>query len=269
MLIYPGMVNILEKYKYWNLIKEIAVTDFKLKYQGSVLGYFWSLVKPLALFTVLYVVFTQIFKLGAGIPHYPVYLLLGVMIFGFWQEATAGAMNSIASKGDLIRKVYFPRIVLVIAATMTSLITFSLNMLVVIFFAYVNGVHLTFGVLWAIPFIVELYIFILGVSLYLSALFVKFRDISHIWEVINQILFYATPLLYSLSAVPQMYAKFMILSPLAQTIQNIRHVFIGNSVLTISDYWKFPLIPEIFVILVFVSGYYVFQKMAAKFAEEI
>lgn len=269
MLKYLGMVNIKTKYKYWNLIKEIAVTDFKLKYQGSVLGYLWSLIKPLALFTVLYVVFTMIFKLGAGVPHYPVYLLLGVMIFGFWGEATAGAMNSIASKGDLIRKVYFPRIVLVISATMTSLITFSLNMLVVIFFAYLNGMHLTLNVLWILPFILELYIFILGVSFYLSSLFVKFRDISHIWEVVNQILFYATPLLYSLAAVPQKYARFMILSPLAQTIQNIRQIFIGDSVLTISDYWKFPLIPEILVLFIFVSGYYVFQKMAAKFAEEI
>ena len=258
-----------EKYKYLRLIRAIAVTDFKLKYQGSVLGYLWSLVKPLALFAVLYVVFSMIFKLGAGIPHYPVYLLLGVMIFGFWGEATSGAMNSIASKGDLIRKIYFPRIVLVIAATVTSLITFSLNMLVVIFFAYVNGVTLGWSVLWAIPLIIELYIFILGVSFYLSSFFVKFRDVGHIWEVVNQMLFYATPLLYSLAAVPVVYARIMILSPLAQTIQGIRAAFIGGSVLTISDYWRFPFIPEILVLIIFVSGYYIFQRMAAKFAEEI
>ena len=258
-----------DKYRYVHLIREIAVTDFKLKYQGSVLGYLWSLVKPLALFAVLYVVFTVIFKLGAGIPHYPVYLLLGVMIFGFWGEATSGAMNSIASKGDLIRKIYFPRIVLVISATITSLITFSLNMLVVMFFAYLNGVHLGWGVLWAIPFIIELYIFILGVSFYLSSFFVKFRDIGHIWEVVNQALFYATPLLYSLAAVPNSYARIMILSPLAQTIQNIRAAFLGSSVVTISDYWRFPFIPEILVLAIFISGYFVFQKMAAKFAEEI
>ncbi|MDP4126296.1 MAG: ABC transporter permease [Bacillota bacterium] len=263
------MVNIKNRYKYWNLIKQIAVTDFKLKYQGSVLGYLWSLVKPLALFAVLYVVFTKIFKLGAGIPHYPIYLLLGVMIFGFWGEATSGAMNSIASKGDLIRKIYFPRIVLVISATITSLITFSLNMLVVIFFAYLNGVHLTWNVLWAIPFIIELYVFILGVSFFLSSFFVKFRDVGHIWDVVNQILFYATPLLYSIAAVPTIYARLMILSPLAQSIQNIRAAFIGSSVLTISDYWRFPFLPELLVLVIFVSGYYVFQKMAAKFAEEI
>jgi ABC-2 type transport system permease protein len=258
-----------DKFKYFHLIRAIAVTDFKLKYQGSVLGYLWSLVKPLALFAVLYVVFTMIFKLGAGIPHYPVYLLLGVMIFGFWTEATSGAMNSIASKGDLIRKIYFPRIVLVIAATATSLITFSLNMLVVIFFAYLNGLAISWNVLLAIPYIIELYILILGVSFYLSALFVRFRDISHIWEVVNQILFYATPLLYSLAAVPQMYARLMILSPLAQPIQDIRAAFLGDSVLTISDYWRFTLIPEILIIIIFISGYYLFQKMAAKFAEEI
>ncbi len=257
-------------FKYWHLIKEIAVTDFKMKYQGSVLGYIWSLAKPLGLFTVLYVIFTMVFKLGTGIPHYPVYLLLGVMIFQFWSEATSSAMLSIFSKGDLIRKVYFPRIVLVVSATMTSLITFSLNMIVVLFFALLNHVELSWNILLVIPAIIELYIFILGVSFYLSAMFVKFHDIGHIWDITNQALFYLTPILYSIAAVPNIYAKFMILSPIAQTMQQIRHSFIPlEGVLTIQDYWGFAYIPEIFVLFVFISGYYIFNKMAAKFAEEV
>jgi len=254
--------------KYWNLIREIAVTDFKLKYQGSFLGYLWSLAKPLAYFAVLYVIFTKVFKLGNEIPHYPVYLLLGVMIFGFWAESTSMAMTSIASKGELIRKVYFPRIILLLSSTLTSLITFSLNMLVVFFFAYFNHVTFSWHMLWAIPLMLELYLFILGVSFYLAAMFVKFRDIGHIWEVVNQILFYATPILYAIAMVPQAYAKLMILSPLAQVIQGIRHAFIPSA-LTIRDYWGFPFLPEIMVLIIFVSGYFVFQKMAAKFAEEV
>ena len=115
---------------YINLIKELAITDFKLKYQGSVLGYVWSLIKPLAYFGVLYIVFTKIFKLGDSIPYYPIYLLLGVILFGFWADATSMAMNSIVSRGELIRKVYFPRIVLVIASSITSIITLFLNLIV-------------------------------------------------------------------------------------------------------------------------------------------
>lgn len=255
--------------KYWNLIREIAVTDFKLKYQGSVLGYVWSLMKPLAYFTVLYVIFTKVFKLGSTIPHYPVYLLLGVMIFGFWQEATAMAMTSIVSKQELIRKVYFPRIILVLSATMTSLITFSLNMLVVLLFAYINKVELSWSILLLIPLIIEMYLFVLGVSFYLGSLFVKFRDIAHIWEVTNQILFYATPILYSIAMVPQVYAKFMMLSPLAQIIQDVRWAFIGSDVPTVADYWQLSFLPLVAVLVIFVTGYSLFQKMAAKFAEEV
>jgi ABC-2 type transport system permease protein len=258
------------RYKYFELIRELAITDFKLKYQGSVFGYLWSLVKPLAYFAVLYTVFTRVFHIGNEIPHYPIYLLMGVMMFSFWGEATAIAMSSIAYKGDLIRKVYFPRIVLVLSSTLTSLITFTLNILVLLAFAYFSGVRLGFHDLWLIPIIIELYFFIVGVSFYLAAFFVKFRDIGHIWEVTNQILLYATPIIYPLSLVPAKYAKFMILSPLAQTIQDARNILIGSDmIMTIKSYWSFYFIPYLLVIFLFVTGYYIFQMMAARFAEEV
>lgn len=263
------MLSIKSKYRYWHLIKEIAITDFKLKYQGSVFGYLWSLGKPLAYFGVLYVVFTSVFKLGDSIPYYPIYLLMGVVIFGFWGEATSMAMNSIVSRGDLIRKIYFPRIVLVIASTLTSLITLFLNMLIVLAFAVASGVHIGFSVLWIIPLTLELYIFVVGVSFYLAALYVRFRDIGHIWEVLNQALFYATPIIYPLSLVPTNIARFLVLSPLAQVIQDSRTALLGFNALSTKDYWSFFIIPQIIVIFIFVSGYFVFQKMAAKFAEEV
>lgn len=256
-------------FKYSHLIKEIAVTDFKLKYQGSVFGYLWSLVKPLAYFAILYTIFTKIFKIGDEIPHYPIYLLLGVMTFSFWSEATAVAMSSIAYKGDLIRKVYFPRIVLVISSTITSLITFSLNMCVLLVFAYFSGIELSSRLFLLIPLVIELYIFILGVSFYLASLFVKFRDIGHIWEVTNQLLFYATPIVYPLVLVPEKYAKILVLSPLAQIIQDSRSVLIGFSALSTKDYWVFWLFPYMVVLILFITGYLLFQKMAAKFAEEV
>ena len=264
------MIMIKSNYRYWSLIKELAITDFKLKYQGSVFGYFWSLMKPLAYFGVLYIVFTKIFKIGGSIPYYPVYLLLGVMMFGFWGEATSGAMLSIASKGDLIRKVYFPRIVLVIASSLASLMTFFLNLFIVFLFALVLGVPLGVKTLLIFLVILEFYFFVLGVSFYLGALFVKYRDVGHIWEVFNQILFYATPIVYPLSLVPLKYAKIMILSPFAQIMQDMRGFIIGSqNVLTVSDYWAFYFIPHLLVIFIFVTGYYLFQKMAAKFAEEV
>jgi ABC-2 type transport system permease protein len=258
-----------KRYRYLSLIKEIALTDFKLKYQGSFLGYFWSLAKPLAEFTVLYLVFTKIFKIGDSIPHYPVYLLLGILIFSYWGDSTSAAMQSISSRGDLIRKVYFPRIVLVLSSTVTAFITFILNTFVIIFFALFNNIDMHLGMLWSLLYFFELYLFILGVSFYLSALFVKFRDISYIWEVTNRILFYATPILYSITLVPERFARWMMLSPLAQIIMDIRRSFLGESVLTTGDYWSFAYIPHLLVLFILVSGYFLFNKMAARFAEEV
>jgi ABC-2 type transport system permease protein len=269
MLESMSIMNRKDFKKNINLIKEIAITDFKLKYQGSVFGYLWSLVKPLAYFSVLYVIFTKVFHIGSDIPHYPIHLLVAVVLFSFWAEATSIAMNAIVSRGGLIRKIYFPRMVLVIAATLTSLITLSINMIVVIILALLSGVTFGPNILWLIPLTLELYLFVVGVSFYLSALYVKFRDIGHIWEVFNQVFFYATPIVYPLILVPFAYARFMVLSPLTQVIQDSRMVILNYDVLTPSSYWRFPLIPEIIVLVILITGYLLFQKMAAKFAEEI
>ncbi len=257
------------KNNYYNLIKELAITDFKIKYQESILGYVWSLVKPLAYFGVLYIVFTRIFKLGNSIPYYPIYLLLGVILFGFWADATQMAMNSIVSRGELIRKVYFPRIVLVIASTITSVITLVLNLFVVFILAIFAHVHFTWESLWMIILLFEFYIFIVGVSFYLAALFVKFRDVGHIWEVTNQIFFYATPIVYPLKIVPDRMGKIIMLSPLAQIIQDSRTVILGFDAISTRHYWSFYIMPQILVAALLVSGYFVFRKMAVKFAEEV
>ncbi len=263
------MLKLNVGYKYWHLVKEIAVTDFKLKYEGSILGYFWSLAKPLVYFMVLYIIFTKIFKVGAAIPHYPIYLLTGVLIFTFWSDATSEGMRSIVSRGDLIRKIYFPRIILVIASTFTAFLTFISNALIVIVFIYFNDLSLSWSMLLIPLYIAELYIFILGVSFYLSSLFVKFRDIGQIWDLTNQILFYATPILYVISQVPVNYAKYMVLSPLAQVILDVRRCIIGPAILTTRDYWTIGFLPVIFVVFIFITGYLLFNRMAAKFAEEV
>jgi ABC-2 type transport system permease protein len=210
-----------------------------------------------------------LFKLGDAIPHYPIYLLLGVMIFSFWGEATSVAMGSIAYKGDLIRKVYFPRMVLVISSTLTSLITFFLNMIVLAVFAYFTGVKIGFNIIPFTLLMLELYIFIMGVSFYLAALFVKYRDIGHIWQVGNQVLFYATPIVYPMTLVPDRYAKIMVLSPLTQIIQDARSALIGIPVSSTSQYWGGNWPSYLLVIVIFITGYLLFQKMAAKFAEEV
>lgn len=264
------MQGFLKQFKYYELIRELALTGFKLKYHGSFFGYLWSLMKPLFLFLILYFVFNSVFKLGKAVPNYPIYLLLGVTMWGFFAETTSMCMTSIVGSGDLIRKVYFPRIVLPIAMSLTAFITLLLNLLVVFGFMIYLKVPIHFDLIYLPLVLIEYYIFTLGASFFLAAIYVKFRDIGPIWEVACQALFYATPIIYGAGLVPMNLLKIMMLSPLAQIIQEARFVILPNGVLTaeavLGEYY---VLPFIIVVITFVTGYLVFQEMTAKFAEEV
>ena len=158
------------------LLRELVITDFKLRYQGSALGYVWSVLKPLFLFSILYVVFDKFLGVGRNIEHFPVYLLLGIILWNFFVEATNQGLNSIVGRGDLLRKINFPKYIVVISGTVSSLINLLFNMIVVLLFVLVNGAQLSWMSLLIIPLIIELYIFALGVAFFLSALNVKSRD---------------------------------------------------------------------------------------------
>ena len=256
------------------LLRELVVTDFKLRYQRSVLGYLWSILKPLFLFAILYVVFDQFLRLGRDIENFPVYLLLGIVLWQFFTEATNNGLQAIISRGDLIRKINFPKYIIVVSGTVSSLINLAINLVVVMIFILINQVGLSWEALLIIPLILELYIFALGLAFFLAALNVKFRDTGYLWEIFLQAAFYATPILYPLSMVmaqSMVAAKIMLLSPVAQVIQDARYVLVTHDSETIWGLvggWK-VLIPFIVVAIVLVLAVYYFKKNSKYFAENI
>ncbi len=257
------------------LLSELVRTDFKLRYQGSVLGYAWSLLRPLFLFGILYVIFVKVLKSGGGIPHFPVYLLLGVVLWNFFLEMTTQSLGSIVGRGDLIRKIRIPRWTIVFSSSISALISLGLNLLVVAVAMVLNHVDFMRTIL-LLPFILlEVYVLALGVSLFLSAAFVKFRDINYIWEVLLQAGFYLTPILYSLSIVPNVtYQKILLLNPMAQAMQDARYIMITHDprVITASrafDGGWYALIPLLIVGLVLIGGVAYFRKESTHFAENI
>jgi ABC-2 type transport system permease protein len=262
--------------KYFNsrnraILREMVSTDFKVRYQNSVLGYLWSLLKPLFLFAILYIVFTYIIPLGKGVDHYPVYLLTGVILWNFFTEATVQGTLSVVMRGDLIRKISIPRYLVVIASACSALINLSLSLVVILIFALLNGIMPSFEWLLIILLIIELFIFALGISLFLSALFVKFRDISYIWEIFMQAGFYATPIIYPLMNVPTYLHKWFFINPVAQIIQDARYVLVTKTSVTI---WNTVhslaiLIPFIIVIAALVIGSLYFKRHSKYFAEDI
>lgn len=269
------MINALKRmFKPSNrsLVRELVVSDFKLRYQKSVLGYLWSLLRPLMMFGVLYIVFTYIIKLGKGVPYYPAYLLLGLVLWTFFVESTVAGMNSITARGDMIRKVNVPKYVIVISTTLSALVNFSLNMVVVFVFILLGDVPFRPTILLAPVFICELVVFSLAVSFLLAALFVKFRDFGHIWDVVLQVLFYATPLIYPLTIVPAKLVKWVSISPLTQIFQDVRSLMITPETLTTKEVFGSQigrLLPMGIVVVTIVVASWYFRRSSRNFAEEL
>lgn len=257
------------------LLRELVVTDFKLRYQGSILGYLWSLLKPLMLFAILYVVFAKILNLGRDIEHYPVYLLMGMVMWTFFTEATSQGMSAIVSSGGLIRKINFPKYIIVISGTISALINFLLNLIVVFIFMIINGVDLHWSLLFLPIIVIELYIFSLAIAFLLSAMYVKFRDVSHIWEIILQGAFYATPILYPITTVisaSPLFAKILLLNPMAQIIQDARYVSITHQSITVTNLIDNPIIssiPYVLVLVLIVIASRYFKRSQKYFAENV
>jgi len=256
------------------LLKQLVKTDFKLRYQGSTLGYVWSLLRPLLIFVTLYFVFT-IFIGKPKIPHYPVYLLLGIVLWNYFVEVTAGGVGAIVGRGDLLRKINFPKYVIVLAGSFSALINLLLNFVVIGIFMVFGHVELTWRVVLLIPLIAELFIFAIGLAFFLSALYVKFRDVTYIWEVIVQAGFYATPILYLLNrpGIPHRAAELIIVNPMAQIIQDARYSLVTTQSETISqvfggDKWIWGIPIALTVVIAALASLY-FRSRSRFFAEEV
>lgn len=274
--------KIADRYRYsWILLRELVKTDFKLRYQGSMLGMVWSVLKPLMLFAVMYVVFVRFLRFGAGIPHFAVSLLLAQTLWSFFQESTSQGMRAIVDRGDLLRKINFPRYIVVISSTVSAFINLLISLVVVLIFMIINGVEFRPTLLLFPLIVIELYIFALAIAFLLSTLYVKFRDIGHIWDVAMQIWFYVTPIIYPLSQIINMsgfglvVAKLMlIVNPMAQIIQDARYVLVTPQTETI---WNtvgagtslLKIVPIVLSIGLFVVGVIVFRKHSQTFAEEL
>lgn len=257
-----------------NLLKEMVRTDFKLRYQNSAIGYLWSLLKPLLTFAILYTVFTQLLRIGADIPGYPVYLLTGVLMWSFFAETTNRSVTAIVSKGSLIRKINIPKYLVVVSGAISSLINLGLSILVLLLFiAFTPATTITWSLVIFVPFLIlQLFALATAASFVLSAMYVKFRDVSYIWEVVVQAGFYGTPILYPLQILPESIQKILVLNPMAQIIQDLRRILVlPNDTVQVYNLLSFPLyfVPFIVTILVVVFAVYYFKKQSVDFAENI
>lgn len=259
------------------VLRGLVKTDFKMRYQGSFLGVAWSVLKPLMLFCVMYLVFAKFLRMDDGTPTFPVVLLLGISSWQFVTETVGIGLRSIVDRGDLLRKVHFPNYIVVVSASVGSLISLGINYVVVLVFALFSHVQFTWRVLLVPINVAELYIIALSMALILATCYVYFRDVAHIWEVLQQIIFYAMPIIYPLSYVTDkggtlaQLAKLELLNPIAQAIQDIRHNLIAPetqpTIWNTFDSWWLKSIPLVLTALLLWFGIYIFRRNSRKFAE--
>lgn len=231
------------------------------------MSYLWSLIKPLASFAVMYLVFVKFLNTSID----PASLFLGIVLWSYFSDFTSSGLKSIVDRGDLIRKIYFPRAIIVIASSLSAFITLLLNLLAVFVFMAFNGQLPSLSAPLFILLLIELYALALGASLILAALYVRFRDISHIWEVVLQILFYSSGILYVLSAVPVAFQAWLAVNPIVQIVQDARNVLTPIHVTASADVLSGLLmfVPYAIPFVVLGLGIVIFNASSKGFAENV
>jgi len=272
--------------RFWHLTYNIARNEFKLKFFGSVLGYVWQVMRPLLLFGVLYVFFVVISHVGRGgkpSEHaYGVQLLGSIVLFTFFAEATGGSVRSVVDRENLVRKIQFPRLVIPLAMVLLSFFNLMMNLVVVLIFALISGVHPMLSWLEVPLILAMLVLFSTGMAMLLSALFVRFRDIQPIWEVVSQIVFYGSPVIIPIQKVretlieghhhDQLLYHLYMLNPLVTVFQQFRHAVVTHATLSAGQAlgsWAALLEPLALVLAVFALGFWVFNRSAPFVAENL
>jgi ABC-2 type transport system permease protein len=258
--------------RFWNLAWTLAVTDFKLRFYGSVLGYVWTLARPFLFFGVIYFVFTEIVGLDKNVPHYGVYILFAMVLFQFFGEMTGNSVNALVARESMLRKMRFPRLVIPTAVVLTALFNLGMTLVAVFIFAIASGVEPMWTWLELPVIVAAMTVFGFGVGLLLSSLFVRYRDVQPIWEVFAQMLFYASPVLYVATMVPESYQRAYLANPIASLLTEMRHAVVDPTARPVWDAIGDPvrmLIPIGIIVGVFVLGLWVFKREAPRIAENL
>jgi ABC-2 type transport system permease protein len=258
--------------RFWHLTWTLATTDFKLRFYGSVLGYAWTLVRPFAMFGVIWFVFAEIVQAGAGIKNYPAYILMSLVLFQYFLGIVTAALSCLVDRQNLLRKMPFPRLVIPLSVTLTGLFDLGMTLLAVFIFLILLGVYPDWAWLELIPLVAILTVFATGLGLLLSVLFVRFRDMKPIWDVVGQMLFYASPILYVATSVPEAYQRPYLANPIAAVLTQMRHAVIDPTAASAAEAIGGAarlLIPAGIVLVVAVLGTLAFIREAPRVAENL
>jgi ABC-2 type transport system permease protein len=250
----------------------IGLTEYRLTYFGSVLGYLWTLMRPLLLFGVLYTVFSQIVKFGHQIPNYPVLLLLNIVLFTFFQDSSQRAVTAVVDSEAIVRKMHFPRLVIPVSTVLTGALNLVLSLVAVFIFVAAYGVDPTWTWLLLPAILVPLMMITSAVAMLLSSLYVRFRDVQPIWFVLSTVLFYGSPVLYAIDTVPARAQRYLLFNPIAMLLEQARRWIVDPSARGCVDAiggWEWAMVPLGIFIGLCGLGLWVFNREAPVIAERL
>jgi ABC-2 type transport system permease protein len=260
---------------YLRVVRIVGVIDFKAKYAGAVLGYVWSVIKPLTYFGVLWLVFAHLLRTANQTQDFAVFLLIGILLFTFFNEMVGVMLTSIVEGGSILRRLSFPPILVPLSASVGIFITFLVNLSVIILIIGIQRVSPRLEWLLVPPLLMELYGFCLGLGLFVAAAYVRFRDVNQIWELASQLLFFASAIFYPVGILPDWAQKVAFLNPFLQIMQDVRYVVLGSSGpndLTAADVYAGAggrAIPIALALLIFIGGLAFFRRDGRYFAERV
>jgi ABC-2 type transport system permease protein len=260
---------------FLRVLRVVGAIEFKAKYAGAVLGYVWSLLKPLAYFAVLWLVFAHLLRTANQTEDFTLFLLIGILLFTFFSDMAGVMLTSVVAGGSILRRLAFPAILVPLSASIGICITFLANILAVVVFIGIQQVAPRSEWLLVIPLLAELYVFSIGVGLLLSTLYVRFRDVSQVWEVAVQLLFFASAIFYPIGILPPWAQKVAFLNPFVQIMQDVRHAVLGASGpndLSAADVYGGAvgrLIPITIALLIFAGALSFFRSESRYFAERV
>lgn len=256
-----NMINNLINYRH--LIVELAIKDFKLRYKNSVLGFLWSLIEPLLIFTVLYIVFTNLMSIK--VENYQIFLLIGIISWNMFSRGTNMGLNAIIGKSNLVKKIYFPREILVVSSCLAALFMTFLEFVVIGIFMIIFSVKLSMTAVYFPIILFFEFLLIVGISFSLSVLNVYYRDIQYIWAIIIQVGFFATPIMYPMSIIPENRVYIMMLNPMTRIIESLRGTLMYSKAPS-----SFDMIFIIGTVLaIIIMGYIIFLRLEPRLAEEL
>jgi len=250
-------------FQYGELVRNLTVKEFKLRYRNSILGFFWSLLNPLAMMMILTVVFSKLMK--SDVHNFPIFLLPALLAWRFFSVGTSMSLQSIIGNYSLVTKVYFPRWLLVLSSNLANLIGSSLEFAVLFPLMMVLGMRITpLALLLPVILVLEL-LLIVGVSLVLASVNVRYRDFNQVWDITLQIGFFLCPILYDMSMIPKRYLLAYSLNPVTCIIDSVRKILYYDALPTIVDF----IVVFVSAILLLSVGCLVFRALEPRFAEEI